>query len=281
MKNRIDLHVHSTASDGTLTPTQLVELATKYKLKAFALTDHDTTAGIDEALKAAAELNPQLEVIPGVELSTHAEGRDIHIVGLDIDKDSPAFQKHLKDFRNSREVRNKKMIQKLQEVHIDISDEVLLDMFGDTVITRAHIAKYLHQKGYVRNIWEAFPRYIGDGAPCFVPRGKIAPRDAIRMIQEANGVAVLAHPLRYEFTSSELEDFVSKLAGEELDAIEAIYSMNGPGDEQDMKLLAKRYDLKLSGGSDFHGMTKPNIRLGFGRGNIDIPYAIWRELRMS
>lgn len=279
MKDQIDLHVHSNCSDGTLTPTELVKLAIKKQLKAFALTDHDTTEGIEEAIGAAATLSPHLEIIPGIELSTAYLGKDIHIVGLGIDKDNLYFQDELTRFQNARYLRNLKMIEKLQEMDIDITEQSMLDAFGETVWTRAHFGRYLQDHGYVSNLWDAFPKYIGDNAPCFVPREKVTPFQAIQLIHDGGGVAILAHPLAYRFTTEALDTLVSKLTRAGLNGIEAVYSMNRYGDEQRMRLLAKKYGLKLSGGSDFHGSNKPNIQLGTGKGNVNLSYDVWKALR--
>ncbi len=278
MKDCIDLHVHSNYSDGTLSPTELVALATKKGLRAFALTDHDTIDGIAEALQAAATLNPKLEIIPGIELSTTYLGKDIHIVGLGIQKDDVYFQEALIKFQDSRHLRNLKMIEKLQAFDIDITEDKMLTAFGDTVWTRAHFGRYLQDHGYVANLWDAFPKYIGDDAPCFVPREKVTPYQGIKLIQEGGGIAILAHPLLYGLPTDELDTLVKKLADSGLDGIEAFYSSNRYGDEQRVKLLAKKYGLKLSGGSDFHGSNKPNIQLGTGKGNVMISYDIWKSL---
>ncbi len=278
MKDLIDLHVHSNCSDGTLTPAELVDLAIKKKLKAFALTDHDTTAGIDSAAQAILDADSNLELIPGIELSTNYLNKDIHIVGLGIDKDNVYFQETLSRFQNSRYIRNQKMIKKLQEHGIDITEEKMFASFGDAVWTRAHFGRFIQDAGYVSNLWDAFPKYIGDNAPCFVPREKVTPFQGIQLIHEGGGVAVLAHPLLYPLTAVELDTLVGKLAKAGLDAIEVHYSMNRYGDENRVKLLAKKYGLKPSGGSDFHGSNKPSIQLGTGKGNINMSYDIWKAL---
>ena len=276
MKDLIDLHVHSNCSDGTLSPRELVALAAKKNLRAFALTDHDTTDGIDEAILAGSSLG--IEVIPGIELSTSYAGKDIHLLGLGINKDNIYFQEELLCFQNSRDIRNLKMIHKLQEQGVNITHEAMLSSFGSAVWTRAHFARFLQDNKYVATIWDAFPKYIGDNAPCFVPREKVSPFQGIRLIHEGGGKAVLAHPLLYGFSTDALDTLVESLTTAGLDGLEVMYSMNRYGDEQRMKLLAKRYNLRLSGGSDFHGSNKPNIQLGTGKGNINISYNTLKEL---
>ncbi len=277
MKDIIDLHVHSHCSDGTFSPTELVHLAAKKDLKAFALTDHDTTEGIDEAVLAGHLLN--IEVIPGIELSTNYHGKDIHIVGLGIEKDNAYFQESLLRFQNSRDIRNLKMITKLQESGIHITNESMYERFGNAIWTRAHFARFLQENGYVQKMWDAFPKYIGDDAPCFVPREKVTPFQGIQLIHEGGGKAILAHPLLYGYTVDELDCLVKELAFAGLDGMEVMYSMNGYGDEHRMKLLAKKYQLKPSGGSDFHGSNKPSIQLGTGKGNLCISYDVWKSIR--
>ena len=277
MEKFIDLHVHSTASDGTLTPSQLVSLAEEKKLKAFALTDHDTTAGLEEALLAAK--NSSVEVIPGIELSTTWLGRDVHIVGLDIDYGNYYFQETLSRFQDSRDVRNDKILNLLQKEGISISRESMEEAFPDSVWTRAHFARYLLDHKYVGSINEAFDRYLGDHARCYVPRENVTPFQAISLIHEGNGIAVFAHPILCRLDQNRLEGFAEELKQAGLDGIEAYYSTYRPADEQTVIQIAKRHNLALSGGSDFHGSNKPQIQLGTGRGNLKISYQIWENLR--
>lgn len=275
--NNIDLHVHSTCSDGTLTPAELVSLAAKQRLTAFALTDHDTVAGLPEAFRAAK--NADIEVISGIEFSAAYEGKDIHILGLDFDYQNPSFLAKLTAFRSFRNQRNAEMLQKLADCGIDISHEKMLAAFGDTVWTRAHFARFLLENGYVSEIQEAFSRYLGDRAPCFVPRRKIAPAAAIQLIRQAGGIAILAHPMQYHFPSQKLLPFIRTLAHEGLSGIEAIYSTHSREEEAFLRMAAKSCGLAISGGSDFHGSNKPDICMGTGKGNLQIPYSVLEQLR--
>lgn len=277
MKRLIDLHVHSSCSDGTLTPSELVSCAVQKGLAAFALTDHDTTAGLSEAAGAARAAG--IELIPGIELSTEYGGRDIHILGLGIDRENAAFQAHLAAFRASRDLRNEKMIQKLSAEGIRISQEDMQNVYPDCVWTRAHFAAYLLEHGYVHDRREAFDRYLGDHARCFVPREKVTPLQAIELIHRGGGCAVLAHPLLYHMSQSRLDELAALLAEHGLDGLEAVYSANTPSDEAAMRALASKYGLCITGGSDFHGANKPGIELGSGRGNLAIPYTLWELLR--
>lgn len=276
MNKLIDLHVHSNCSDGTFSPEELVDYALEKGLSAFALTDHDTVAGITPSLTAAS--GTLLEVIPGIELSTHYQGRDIHILGLGIDIDNTHFQEELSSFQNSREYRNTQIIERLNERSVNISLEQMSDHFPESVWTRAHFACYLRNEGYVASMNEAFVRYIGDNAPCYVPRKKVTPQYAIELIHSCGGYASLAHPLLYHLSKDGLDTLAGHLAAAGIDALEAIYSTNRWTDESDLRRLARKYSLKITGGSDFHGANKPDIDLGVGRGNLAIPYELWEQL---
>ena len=275
----IDLHTHSTCSDGTFTPSGLAAHAAEKGLAAFALTDHDTTDGLAEAAAAAAEYG--VEFVPGIEFSTEYQGHDIHIVGLDIDPAEEELAAKLRSFRANRDARNEEMLALLRTVGgFDITMEDLKSAYGEnTVITRAHFGRWLFEHGCVKSISEAFDRYLGDGCPCFVEKKKTRPQTAVRLILGAGGIPVLAHPLLYHLSPEELEQLVRELKDYGLAAIEAIYSSNTGLDESNMRRLARKMGLKISGGSDFHGKNKPLLELGSGRGNLKIPYTILEELR--
>lgn len=186
--------------------------------------------------------NPEgasVEVIPGIELSSEYNGKDIHIVGLFIDENSKAFKEHVASFLASRETRNHKMCEKLAEYGFDVSYENLLAYFPDSVITRAHYAKYMMEKGYVKSLKEAFERYLGDHAPCFVPREKISPEQAVSLILSAGGIPVLAHPTLYHMGDEALETLVARLKDSGLLAIEGIYSTYTPSDTRKIQSIAK------------------------------------------
>lgn len=285
---QIDLHVHSDCSDGTFSPARLVDYAMEKKLSAFALTDHDTTEGIAAARKRAGELMRTLppedaatvpEVIAGIEFSTEYQGRDIHIVGLDIDDSTPSFAAQQKLFAESRTTRNRKMCRLLQDAGVSITYEALTDAFPGAVITRAHYARYLFDHGYVGSLREAFDRYVGDHSPCFVPREKVTPLQAVTLILEAGGIPILAHPVLYHMSSGGLEQLTASLTEGGLIGIEAIYSTYSPHEEREIVRLAKRHGLCISGGSDFHGDNKPGLDLGCGYGKLFVPYSVLEQLR--
>ncbi len=280
----IDLHVHSTRSDGTYTPTELVEYAIEKGLTAFALTDHDTTDGLDEAISYANALRAEgkadvPEVIPGIELSTNIEDTEVHVAGLFIDKENPEFQSYLKEFVASRNLRNVKMCAKLTEIGIPITVEELESAFPNCILTRAHFASWLREHGYVSSNKEAFDRYLGKRCPCYVPREKITPQKAIALILTAGGIPVLAHPILYRLSDARLEALVATLKEAGLVGIEAIYSTYEPSEERQIRRLAKKYDLLLSGGSDFHGTNKPRIDLGVGLGRLYVPDELLENMK--
>ena len=274
---QVDLHVHSTRSDGTYTPTELVNYAIEKGLSAFALTDHDTIDGIDEAVAAAKD--KPVTVIPGIEYSTEYLGRDVHIVGLFIDYKAPAFVEYLTRFKQSRIDRNHKLCKNLQGAGIDITYEALIQMFPDAVITRAHYAKFLLSKGYVTSLKDAFARYVGDHTPYFVHREKVTPEEVIQLTLKAGGVPVLAHPTLYHLGREQLDILVSTLKSKGLVGMECVYSTFSPAEEREMKALAAKYELLPSGGSDFHGGNKPGLDLGTGYGKLYVDEDIMIKLR--
>jgi Cof subfamily protein (haloacid dehalogenase superfamily) len=264
----VDLHVHSNRSDGTYSPSELVDYAIEKGLSAIALTDHDTVDGIEEILEYSKDKN--IEVIPGIEYSTEYCERDVHIVGLFIDYKAPAFLEYLKRFKQSRTERNHKLCNNLRNAGIDISYEALTSAFPDCVITRAHYAAYLLDKGYVKSRSEAFDRYLGDYTPYFVHREKVTPKEVIEVTLKSGGIPILAHPTLYKLGSEQLDILVKRLKGAGLMGIETKYATYTSNDERRIKELADKYNLLQSGGSDFHGNNKPGLELGIGYGKLCI-----------
>ena len=283
----VDLHVHSTRSDGTYTPRELLDYAMEKGLTAMALTDHDTVDGLGEILAYAEELKNRAEafqipeIVPGIELSTEYQGRDIHIVGLYINIEAPEFKKYLQDFIDSRTTRNIKMCELLRGAGIDITYEALTEEFPDSVITRAHYAKYMLRHGYIKSMKEAFDRYIGDHCPYFVPREKVTPSQGVQLILKAGGIPILAHPILYHMSDDRLDTLVAELKEAGLMGIEAIYSTYNTAEERQIRTLAAKYDLLISGGSDFHGENKPGLDLGVGYGKLYVPDSVWEAIRKN
>ncbi|MBP3617772.1 MAG: PHP domain-containing protein [Lachnospiraceae bacterium] len=278
----IDLHVHSNHSDGTLSPEELVALAIKSNVSAFALTDHDTISGITKAKKAAGSASSSgtpVTVISGTEISAAYKQKDIHILGLFIDEQDPVLQNALAEAVTARDLRNEKMAERFRSLGIPLTLDDLRLKNPDTVITRAHFAKYLIEHDYVKTSQEAFQRYLGYDAPCFVPREYMPPERAISLILNAGGIPVLAHPLLYKLPPAELEVLLKRLTDAGLKGLEVYYSSNTGFDEQICYSLANRFHLLMTGGTDFHGDNKPNLFLGTGRNNnLNIPEQLLEPL---
>ena len=281
----IDLHTHTCKSDGSYTPAELVDYAIEKGLSAVAITDHDTIEGLDDAIAHAKALRekgqPSIEVVPGIEFSTKYGEQDVHIVGLYIAYDSPVFLEPLDAFINSRTNRNIKMCENLQGADIDITYEKLQARFPDAVITRAHYASYLLEQGYVKSRQDAFAKYLGDHTKYFVPREKVTPSQAVALILQAGGVPILAHPPLYHMGQERLDALTASLKEDGLMGIEAFYSTYTNQDVRDMLHLAQKYDLLLSGGSDFHGANKPGLDLGCGYGKLYVPEDLLTEIKKS
>ena len=271
----IDLHTHSTFSDGTFTPLQLVKYAEEKGLKAFALTDHDTTEGVKEAKR----IETNVEVISGVEISTRYDKKEIHIEGLYVNENDTDLNKQLKYYREKRVTRNFEILEKLNSLGVNITiDDVKESCTGD-VISRAHIAKALVSKGFVGSYTEAFDRYLGDNKCAYVPRETLNYEESMELITKAGGVPVLAHPLLYKMSDTNLENMMVKLRQKGLKAVELYYSTHSNSDTQHIMAMANRVGLIYSGGSDFHGATKPKIDMGTGMGKLAVPYEILEKIR--
>lgn len=273
----IDMHVHSSASDGTFAPFALLAEAKKAGLTAMALTDHDTMDGIEEAAAAAEELG--IELIPGVEISTEYHNCEIHVLGYYVSKEYPRLKAMLEEFRDFRATRNVRMVERLQEEGFSITMEALTEMFPDSVLTRAHMAGYLCETGQLPDKQTAFAKYLGENCCCYIDRPKISPVEAVILIREAGGLAVLAHPVLCNLPEEDLRQMILEMKEAGMCGLEAVYSENTADDEVHMRRLAEEFGLLVTGGSDFHGKNKPDIQLGTGKGNLHIPYAFLQALK--
>jgi hypothetical protein len=273
----IDLHTHTTFSDGTKTPTELVKYAAVKGLSAVAVTDHDCMDGLEEAEACGKQVG--VEVVPGIEISAEYENDEVHIVGLFVDRNNEELKKILKDTREKRIHRNKLVVEKINALGIPLTYEEVEKAADGGIITRAHFARALLKNGYVTSIKEAFDRYIGDNKPAYIRRELPSWNEAVRFIKNAGGAAVLAHPLLYKVGQKRLEKIISDLSLAGLYGIEAYYPTHSPSDVKYIKMIAQKYRLKLSGGSDYHGDNKPMLDLGTGYGNLRVPYELLEELR--
>jgi predicted metal-dependent phosphoesterase TrpH len=247
--NRVDLHIHSTASDGKYTPAQIVSQAVTLGLEYIALTDHDSVDGIVPALEEARKY-PQLIFIPGVEISTDVSEGEIHVLGYFIDYLSRDLCDSLEEFRTSRQGRARAMVARLAELGLNIDWSRVQEIAGDGAIGRPHIAEAMLEKGYIQSFKEAFDKYIGHGGPAYVERFKMSPQEAVALVIRSGGLPVLAHP----FTVKNSEAWVPVLKDVGLMGIEAYYKDNTPENTEVMLAIAEKYDLLVTGGTDFHGI---------------------------
>jgi predicted metal-dependent phosphoesterase TrpH len=259
----VDLHIHSTASDGRLAPAAIVNKATEIGLKVISITDHDSIDGIKSALEAAKNF-PDLTFIPGVEISTDLADGEAHILGYFIDYGSPRLEKELVRFRDSRLGRAERMVAKLGELGIDIDWARVQEIAGDGAIGRPHIAQAMLEKGYIKKFEEAFDKYIGHGGPAYVEREKVTPEEAVTLVLRAKGLPVLAHP----FTVKDPEAMVISLKAVGLIGIEAYYKDNTPEETETTLELAQKYDLIPTGGTDYHGIGTSNEVM---MGGVEVP----------
>ncbi len=276
---RVDLHTHSTASDGTDAPAALARLAKDAGLEAFALTDHDTLAGIPDARAAADALG--IELVPGVELGARIPEGELHILGYFLEPGNATFDAFLEELRKGRRDRAARTVTRLNDlgVAIDLAD-VEAEVSGDRSesLGRPHIASALVKGGHVASIKEAFDRYLKDGGPANVPRPMPSPVDAVRAIVKAGGVAVVAHP--WTVPRDVFQDLLVRLRRVGLAGVEVVHSDQDADVREHVARLAADMGLVQSGGSDYHGTRKPAIRLGTGRnGNVSVPYEVLEELR--
>lgn len=264
----IDLHTHTTASDGSDSPTALVRKAAALRLAAVAITDHDTLAGLEEAEAAGKETS--LEVIRGCELGVESVYGEVHLVGLWIPQQCEALQQTLETLRRHRATRNQLIVEKLQEQGVAVSyDEVLSEACGES-IGRPHIAAVLFRKGYVGSITEAFTRFLGEKASAYVPRKLLKPEEGVRLLADTGAVVSLAHPMLIHCPAAWFDELIPCLKASGLQAIEAYHSEHSARDERFCVALAARYGLALTGGSDYHGTAKPGVALGKGKGGLRV-----------
>lgn len=249
MANIVDLHTHSTASDGIYSPTELLRQAAEVGLKVQALTDHDSTNGLVEALQAAQTHG--IELIPGIELNTDVKGGEVHVLGYFIEYQRTELQAVLSTLRDARVLRGQRMVEKLNEQGLAITWERVREIAQGSV-GRPHVAEALLEKGYVKSIGEAFDKYIGAGRPGYIPRYKLAPQDAIRLIASANGIPVMAHPLTMPGLDG-LRSWLPDLVATGLRGLEVYYGPYTPEQVQSLLTIADEHHLIPTGGTDFHG----------------------------
>ncbi len=274
----IDLHIHTTASDGSLTPSQVVRYAREKGLKAIAITDHDTIEGNKEAIEEG--MREGIEVIPGVEISVDYSPGSMHMLGYFITIEDTALAEKLSLLQDSRADRNPRIIEKLNDLGLSLTYDEVVQVSGGGQVGRPHMAQVLMEKGYIKSIQEAFDKYLGKGAPAYLDKFRLSAVEAITMITDAGGIPVLAHPFTlYCKSSDELDALVEKLVNHGLQGLEVYYSEHDERKTSSYKLLAKRYNLAITGGSELHRKNMKGIDLGTGRGKLKIPYTALENLK--
>ncbi len=277
-EHTIDLHAHTTASDGDHTPTQLVELARAVGLTSLAITDHDTTEGISEAVKTGEALG--VEIVPGIELSAEITRGQCHLLGLFIDPKDVPLQSRLKEIVEKRNRRNEEIVEKIQGAGIDFTLEEVKEAAGGEIVARPHFARLLIQKGVYSTVQEAFDLGLARGGRFYVERARIGQAEAISLIHGAGGAAFLAHPNNLKLSPEATEVALLNLRDQGLDGIEARYNLHSPEDNARYLDFASRNGLLTSGGSDYHGFTvKPRVFLGHVEGEKPAPASMLEEIR--
>jgi len=279
---RIDLHIHSTASDGSLSPSEILNRARDLNLKAIAITDHDTVEGSRAALRSG--IPPTIQFLTGVEISaTPPQGFTVfgsfHILGYAIQLDHPVLNDMLNKQQEARRDRNPEILKRLCGLGVNIDMEALLAEFSDGQLGRPHIAQLMVRKGYVQSINEAFDKYIGKGKPAYVEKFSLDAATAIDMIQQAGGCSVLAHPSILKIQNREtFEALMISLKELGLRGLEVYYPEHTREDTDYFFDLSKRHGLLMTGGTDFHGAVNPDIEMGAGNGNFRVPYELYESL---
>ncbi|MFH1102143.1 MAG: PHP domain-containing protein [Pseudomonadota bacterium] len=277
----IDLHIHTTASDGTYSAGEILDLAQQLGLYAFSITDHDTIAGVKEALRIG--IPSSIRFLTGVEISAappenFSFSSSFHILGYAIDIDHRELNQSLTLLQKARKNRNPRILQKLLELGIPISMEEITKEADGGQMGRPHIAQVMVKKGIVQSIDDAFDQFLGKGKPAYVDKFRISCQEAVLLIRSAGGIPVLAHPSLLNIPDDILEELVVTLKFMGIEGIEVYYPEHSQERIDHYANLARHYDLLITGGTDFHGELKPDIRMGSGKGNLRIPHLLYEKI---
>lgn len=272
----IDLHTHSLCSDGTMTPSEVVRAAKQAGLSAIALSDHDTVAGVREAIAEGERIG--VEVVPAIELSAQSE-TETHILGYFIDIENETLLQKMKYIKEVRVRRQEDVCRNLRALGFDVTMEEVREIAGSDVLCRAHFAKLMVEKGYVGSVREAFSLYLASGRPAYSGTQALTEIEAVRLIKDAGGLAFAAHLHQTKLPLDKLEMLLIRLQMAGLDGVEGYYTEYTPEMERDYRALADKLGLILSGGSDFHAGNKPHISIGRGLGELYIPYEILENMK--
>ncbi len=276
MKRLIDLHTHSVCSDGSMTPRELVAHAKESGIAAIALSDHDTVAGVKDAMDEGNALG--VEVIPAIELSVISD-TETHILGYFIDPDAPVFCEAMEKIYAARRERARITCEKLVALGFPITEEEVQEVAGGALICRAHYARLLLDKGLVGSVKEAFDKYLANGRPAYCDKQALTAEEAIELIHAAGGIAFVAHLHLIRLDDDALRAFLTRLKGAGLDGIEGYYTDYTPEMQEKYTKIAKELGLILSGGTDFHAKMKPHIAIGRGTGDLQIPYTVLENMK--
>lgn len=272
---RIDLHVHTTASDGSSTPSEVVSLASQKGLSAIAITDHDTMGGVPEAMKTASTYG--IEVIPGLEISTKHHSA-VHILGYYVNCESKDLQNELQWIVWERDQRNEKICALMRESGLPVEYVKMKERFGD-VVGRPHFARLLVQLGLAEDVQDAFQRFLEKGKKYFQPRIFLSLKRSIEIISDSGGIPVLAHPFQYHLEDADMCELIEYCIKHGLRGIECLYSGYTKEQSSYLEKLASKYGLLVTGGSDYHGSVKPHIQLGTGNGDLSVPYSVLEKMK--
>ena len=272
----IDLHTHSTCSDGSMTPKELIDHAKKCGLEAVSLTDHDTADGVKEAMARGAEIG--IEVIPGIELSAQSE-TETHILGYYIDVDHPALKDALVKIKEVRSIRSQRNCEKLRALGYDVTMAEAEQVAGGEMLCRAHFARVLVDKGYMPSVKVAFDTLLANGKPAYDDTQYLTAAQAVELINNIGGIAFLAHLHLTRKPDDVMEKFAIELKEAGLAGIEGYYTEYTPELQEKYQAMAKRMGLLISGGTDFHAAMKPHISIGVGLGNLNIPYSVLENIK--
>jgi predicted metal-dependent phosphoesterase TrpH len=279
---RIDLHLHSTASDGTLTPSEILTVALELNLGAIAITDHDTIDGSKEA--QCAGIPPSVKFLSGVEISASPPpsvdcSGSLHILGYGINLDDPDLNATLRVLQRARKNRNPRIIERLNDLGFDFSVDDVVKEVGEGQLGRPHIARYMVKRRFVNSIDEAFDQYLAQGRPAYENKYRIGCQQAIGVISGAGGIPVIAHPYLLNIQNkNELEDLIEVLKEMGLLGIEVFYPEHPREETAFYAEIAKQHGLFITGGTDFHGAVTPEIQMGIGKGNFYVPYALYEQI---
>ncbi len=279
MRKLIDLHVHTSESDGSLSPREVVERASEKALSAIAITDHDTADGVAEALRAGQDMG--VEVIPGIELSVDYKGYGIHILGYFIDPESTALRELLDWVVWERERRNGEIAAAMDADGLNVSLEYMHERFPEAIIGRPHFSAVLVERGLVKTVGEGFDKYLSPGGKYYRKRQYIPMDMAFDALRRSGAKAVFAHPLQYRFSHAELLELTALLKEKGVVGMECIYSVYSQEQTAYLKSIAAEYGLCITGGSDFHGAGKPHIAIGSGCGDMLVGYEVLENLKKS